>query len=52
MTTLALFYIYCFLIKLLVRDWIKEYNWAQQLNRQKREKVTNQKNFNISDLIN
>ena len=49
--TLALFYFYCFVIRMSVREWIKEYNWAQQLEEQKREKVINQNNLNISDIM-
>jgi predicted neutral ceramidase superfamily lipid hydrolase len=31
------FYLYCFLIKFSVDDWLKEYNWEQQLILQKKE---------------
>jgi len=31
------FYLYCFLIKFSVDDWLREYNWEQQLIEQRKE---------------
>ncbi len=31
------FYVFCFFIKFSVDDWIREYNWEQQLIEQKKE---------------
>ncbi len=31
------FYLYCFLIKFSVDEWIREYNWEQQLAEQRKE---------------
>jgi len=31
------FYLYCFLIKFSVDDWLREYNWEQQLVEQRKE---------------
>ena len=35
---LGLFYLYCYLIKFAVDDWIRKYNWKLQLEKQRREK--------------
>lgn len=35
---MAPFYFFCFLIKFSVEEWIREYNWAQQLAEQRKEK--------------
>ncbi len=34
----APFYFFCFMIKFSVDDWIKEYNWSQELLQQRNEK--------------
>lgn len=34
---IPLFYLYCFLIKYAVDDWLSEYNWEQQLIEQRKE---------------
>ncbi len=39
MLALLSFYIYCFLIKYAVDDWIRQYNWTQQLIQQKEDKI-------------
>jgi len=31
------FYLYCFLIKFSVDDWLSKYNWEQQLAEQRKE---------------
>ncbi len=51
MITLLLFYLFCFMIKSSVKEWINEYNWAEQLEAQKREKIDKQNNFNITDIM-
>ncbi len=33
------FYLYCYLIKYAVDDWIRQYNWTQQLMQQKADKI-------------
>ena len=55
MITLGFFYFYCFMIKYPFKEWIREYNWAQQLEEQKREAAINQKKVdqstNIRDIL-
>ncbi|MBK8944083.1 MAG: hypothetical protein IPM32_02325 [Ignavibacteriae bacterium] len=52
MISLFIFYFYCFVIKYVVSDWLKEYNWSQQLEEQKREKEEYQNRLNSSKSIN
>ncbi len=33
------FYLYCYLIKYAVDDWIRQYNWKQQLMHQKEDRI-------------
>jgi hypothetical protein len=33
------FYLYCYLLKYAVDDWIRQYNWVQQLMHQKEERI-------------
>jgi len=33
------FYLYCYLIKYAVDDWIRQYNWTRQLMQQKEERI-------------
>jgi hypothetical protein len=37
------FYLFCFFIKFSVDEWIREYNWEQQLIEQRKEEVEKQK---------
>ena len=39
----APFYFFCFLIKFSVDDWIREYNWSQELLEQRKEQEEKQK---------
>ncbi|HEY6626563.1 MAG TPA: hypothetical protein VIZ21_06385 [Ignavibacteriaceae bacterium] len=39
------FYLYCFLIKFDVNDWLSEYNWEQQLIEQRRESEEKKKEW-------
>lgn len=41
---LGLFYLYCYLIKFAVDDWIRTYNWKMELEKQRREKEERIKN--------
>ena len=51
MVSLLLFYFYCFVIKMSIREWIRTYNWTQQLEEQKREMKNNQQNLSITEFI-
>ena len=33
------FYLYCYLIKYAVDDWIRQYNWTRQLMQQKEDRI-------------
>ena len=37
------FYLFCFFIKFSVDDWVREYNWEQQLIQQKKEEEERKK---------
>ena len=37
------FYLYCFLIKFSVDDWIKSYNWEQTLIEERKEREAKSK---------
>lgn len=38
LVSLGLFYLYCFIIRMSVNEWIREYNWSNELQKQKKEK--------------
>jgi uncharacterized protein YacL len=51
MVSLLLFYFYCFVIKMSIREWIRTYNWTQQLEDQKQELKNNQQNYSITEIM-
>ncbi len=42
---IVLFYLYCFLLKYSVDNWMREYNWEQQLVEQRKEREQREKDY-------
>ena len=42
---IVLFYLYCFLLKYSVDNWLREYNWEQQLVEQRKEREQREKDY-------